>query len=51
LEWLGHVFGMLELDRCIELTVLKPEGIRRVGKPNLRWLELVKEDLKNMGVR
>ena len=31
LEWLGHVFEMQELDPCRQLTVLKPEGTRRVG--------------------
>jgi hypothetical protein len=33
------------------LTVLKPEGTRRLGKPKLRWLESDEEDLKNVGVR
>ena len=42
---------MQELDPCRKLIVLKPEGIRRVGKPKLRWSESVEEDLKNMGVR
>jgi hypothetical protein len=40
-----------ELNPCRKLIVLKPEDIRRVGKPKLRWPELVEEDLKNMGVR
>ena len=31
--------------------MLKLEGTRRVGKPSLRWLESVEEDLKNMGIR
>jgi hypothetical protein len=42
---------MQELDICRKLTVLKPEGNRRVGKPELRRLESVEEDLKKMGVR
>jgi len=36
LRWLGHHFRMYELDSCRKLTVLKPEGTRRVGKPKLR---------------
>ena len=47
-RWL---FRMQELDPCRKLTVLKPEGTRLIGKPKLRWLESVEEDLKKMGVR
>ena len=35
IRWLGHLFRMQELDPCRKLTVLKPEGTRRVGKPKL----------------
>jgi hypothetical protein len=42
---------MQELHPCRKLTVLKPEGTQRIGKPKLKWLESVEEDLKNMGVR
>jgi hypothetical protein len=50
LRWLEHFFRMQELDRCRKLTLLKPEGNRHVGKPEVRWLA-VEEDLKKMGVR
>jgi len=39
---------MQQLDSCIKLTLLKPEGTGRVGKPKLRWLESVGEHLKKM---
>jgi hypothetical protein len=51
LKCLGHLFRMQELDPCRKLTLLKPVGNRRVGKPNVRWLESVEEDLKKMSAR
>ena len=50
-RWLGHLFRMQELNYLTKFILTKPEGIRHVGKPRLRWLNLVEEDLKNMGVR
>jgi hypothetical protein len=50
-RWLGHLFRIQDLDTCRKLTVLKPEGNGRVGKPQLRRLESAEEDLKKMGVR
>jgi hypothetical protein len=50
LRWLGQLFRMHEVDPCRKLTLIKPEGTRRVGKPKLRWLESAEGDLK-MGVR
>jgi len=48
-RWLGHLFRMQELDPCRRLTLLKPEGTRRLGKLQLRWLESVEEDMKKIG--
>jgi len=48
--WLGHLCRMQELDPCRKLTRLKPEDTRRVGRPELKWLESVEEDLEKMGV-
>jgi len=42
---------MQELDPYRRLSPLKPEGTRLVGKPQLRWLESVEENLKKMGWR
>jgi hypothetical protein len=51
LRWLGHLIRIQKLDPCRKLTVLKPEGTRRVGKPKLRWLESTEEDINKMGMR
>jgi hypothetical protein len=51
LRWLGYLFRMQELHPCRRLILPKPEGTWHIGKPNLRVLESVEEDLKNMGVR
>ena len=48
---IGRLCRIQELDPCGKLTLIKPEGIRRLGKPKLRWLASVEEDLKKMGVR
>jgi len=44
----GTPLKMQEMDPCRRLIVFKPEVSRRVGKPQLRWLELVEENLKKM---
>jgi hypothetical protein len=51
LRWLGHLFRMQEQNPCRTLTLHKPEGTRRGGRPDIRWLDSVEEDLKTMGVR
>jgi len=43
LRWLGHIFRKQELNPYRKLTVIKPEGTRRVGKLKLRWLESAEE--------
>jgi hypothetical protein len=51
LRWLGHLVRMQEVNPCRKLTVLQPEGTQHLGKPKLRWLESVEENLKNAGIR
>jgi hypothetical protein len=34
-----------------ENRINKPFATRRIGKPKLRWLDSVEEDLKKMGVK
>jgi hypothetical protein len=36
---------------CKKITFDKPEGRRRVGRPNLRWRDGVMRDAERLGVR
>jgi len=50
LRWLGHVERM-SVERVVKrLYQNTPEGSRSVGKPSLRWMDDVREDLRRMGV-
>jgi hypothetical protein len=41
---------MQEQSPCRKLTLHKPEGIQGVGRPAVRWLDSMEEDLKIMDV-
>ena len=47
----GHIMRMPEENPVKKLTLLKPEGSRRSGRPKLRWLDEVEEDLRTLGIR
>jgi hypothetical protein len=51
LRWLERLFRMQELDPCRKLTLYRPDGTRRVGKPRARWLESVETDLSKIGAK
>jgi hypothetical protein len=42
-RWLVQLFRMQKLDTCIRLTDHKPQDIRRLGKPELRWRESIED--------
>jgi hypothetical protein len=39
LRWAGHIVRMQDNLPCKKITLDKPEGTRRVGRPNLGWME------------
>ena len=51
LRWAGHIVRMQDNLPCKKITLDKPEGRRRVGRPNLRWMDGVMRDAERLGVR
>jgi hypothetical protein len=49
LRWDGNVerMGGEDIKRIMDC---KPEGRRRIGRPKLRWIDGVLEDIKTVGV-
>jgi hypothetical protein len=51
LRWAGHIVRKQDNLPCKKITLDKPEGRRRVGRPNLRWMDGVTKDAERLGVR
>jgi hypothetical protein len=51
LRWAGHIVRMQDNQPCKKINLDKPEGRRRVGRPNLRWMDGVTKDAERLGVR
>ena len=50
MEWLGHVLRMNE-TRSVKIFEGKLEGRRGRGRPRLRWIDDVEDDLRNPSVK
>jgi len=50
-RWAGHVMRMQDNLPCKKIILDKPEGRRRAGRPNLRWIDVVTKDAEKLGVR
>ncbi|PSN29112.1 hypothetical protein C0J52_28342, partial [Blattella germanica] len=51
LRWAGHIIRIEEDNPARKFTLLKPEGSRRVGRPKLRRMDGIEEDLRTIGTR
>ena len=51
MEWLGHVIRMNETRSVKKIFEGKLEGRRGGGRPRLRWINDVEEDLRTLGVK
>jgi len=51
LEWLGHVSRMKETRSVKRSFEGKLEGRRGRGRPRLRWINDVEDDLRKLGVK
>jgi hypothetical protein len=51
LEWLGHVIRMDETGSVKKIFEGKSEGRRGRGRPRLRWINDVEDDLRKLGVK
>jgi hypothetical protein len=49
LEWLGHVIRMNE-NTSVKIFEGKLEGRRGRGRPRLRWINYMEDDLRKLGV-
>jgi hypothetical protein len=45
LRWLGHLYRANETDPCRKVTFTKIEGRRKKGRPPVRWLDSVEQNL------
>jgi hypothetical protein len=51
LGWAGHVIHMDNNRTVKKVFNTKPIGIRKCGRPKLRWEDDVIEDIKTLGVK
>jgi hypothetical protein len=51
LKWLGHVIRMNKTRSVKEIFEGKLEGRRGKGRPRLRWINDVEDDLRKLGVK
>ena len=51
LEWIGHVIRMNETRSVKKIFEGKLDGRRGRGRPRLRWIDNVEDDLRKLGAK
>jgi len=51
MRWAGHVVHIGEMKNLYRFLLGKPEGRRPLGRPRHRWLDNIRMDLPNVGIR
>jgi hypothetical protein len=51
MRWTGHVSRMEDSDPAKQAMKQQLYGIRRAGRPKLRWVDSVAQDARNMGIK
>ena len=50
LRWFGHVKRREQQNVCRRTLEMMPPGRRKRGRPKLRWMDCVRDDMKTIGV-
>jgi hypothetical protein len=51
LEWAGHLVRMSDGRAAKKVFLGKPDGRRKAGRPKVRWLDSIENDLKSKGAK
>jgi hypothetical protein len=51
LRWAGHIVRLKDNLPCKEITLDKPEGRWRAGRPNHGWMDGVMRDAEKFGAK
>jgi ribosomal 50S subunit-associated protein YjgA (DUF615 family) len=51
LQWFGHIMRRSEEETIRAVIEWQPEGKRPRGRLRKRWLDIIEEDLKTVGVK
>lgn len=51
MKWLGHIYRADQQAITAQMTQWQPGGRRRRGRPRLKWLEQVVEDMTRAGIK
>jgi hypothetical protein len=51
LEWLGHIIRINETETVMKIFEEKLGGRRGRGRPRLKWIDDVEDNLRNMDIK